>query len=64
MAFNDALVSMLFGAEHAKLSGAVEKALDQGRDPAGSETHLFLPSTSSPRLLKHRGQRIGWRALL
>jgi hypothetical protein len=59
MAFNHAWVSILFGAKQPELSGAVEQVLDRGRAPAGSVTHLFLPSTSGPRLLEHRVERIG-----
>jgi hypothetical protein len=64
MAFNNPWASLLFRDEHAELSGAIEEALDRGRAQAGSVTHLFLPSTSGPRLLEHRVQRIGWRPLI
>ncbi len=41
-AFNGAWASILFSAEHAELSGAVEQALDRRRAPAGSAARRAL----------------------
>ena len=61
MAFNGAWASILFGAEHAELSGAVEQALDRRRAPAGPAARRALIHAFELRANLRQGE-VGIRA--
>ncbi len=60
-AFSGARASILFGAEHAEFSGAIEQALDRRRAPAGSAARRALIHAFELRANLHQGE-VGIRA--